>query len=129
MPGDKITFGTLDVIFVVDAALNGWQDIYTWMTGLGFPENFDQYANLASQAQRSAGRAQAINTAGVRPPYSDAILNIYTSKNNPSLQFSFKDCFPLALGAVQFDYGQSADEVLTCDAQFRYSYYNFTPTS
>jgi hypothetical protein len=120
VPGDKITWQPLNLKFILDVNYSGWIDVFQWMGGLGFPQNFEQYRDLANTAIRSPGRPPPL---GVRPPYSDAILNIYTNKNNPTLQFHFADCYPIALDSIDLDYGRSADEVVTCGATFRYSYY------
>lgn len=122
VPGDKIVFQPLQFTFIMDPNFSGWTDVNIWMTGLGFPETFDQYKNLAANAVRRPGMPPAIGTA---PPYSDATLYIYSNKNNPSMQFSFKDCYPIGLGDIEMDYGRSADEVVTASATFRYSYYTF----
>jgi hypothetical protein len=126
VPGDKIQFELLTFDFLIDVNFSSWYDIFIWLTGVGFPENFAQYAALKQNATRSPGRPAAI---GIRPPYSDATLSIYTSKNNPSLKFSFADCFPVALSSIELGYDRSADEVITGTASFCYSYYQFAQLS
>ena len=124
VPGNKVSWGALQVSFIVDAEFNSWYAIWQWLNGIGKPVDFNQYANLTANATFNG-----VNTTGIRPPYSDAILNIYTSKNNPQLQFNFTDCFPVELGPVPLDYGRSADEVIMCDAVFKYSVYTFNSIS
>ena len=35
--GDKVTYQTLDVSFLVDENLNNYKEIHDWITGIGFP--------------------------------------------------------------------------------------------
>lgn len=121
VPGNKIEFTPLQVVFLLDEKMNSWYDIYNWMTGLGRAQSYDDYANLAANAPK--------NSLGIRPPYSDAVLTIFTAKNNPALQFAFSDCFPVELGGVQIDFREDAEVILTATAVFRYSVYTFSQIS
>lgn len=124
VPGDKTDFGTLDVTFLIDVNYQSWKEIFNWITALTFPKEFDQYQNL--QYQR---RSNLVPTPpGVVPrgsQYSDAALTIYTNKNNPNIRIRFRDCFPVALGAVEFDVEKTAEDPVICNASFRYSLYDF----
>jgi len=122
VPGDKVQFEPLIFTFMVDVNYNSWLDVRNWITGIGFPENFDQYKNLAANATKRPGFP---STAGVRPPYSDATLIIYTNKNNPQARVTFKDCFPISLSGLDMGYSMSADHPMFSQASFRYSYYTF----
>ena len=55
--------------------------------------------------------------------YSDANLMILSNKNNPIVEISFEDIFPISLGAL--DYTQSATDVdnLIVSAEFAYKIY------
>jgi hypothetical protein len=97
--------------------MNSYLDIYNWLIGMGKPQNYTQYANLANTAPP--------NSTGIRAPYSDATLTIFTSKNNPQLQFSFTDCFPVALDGISIDFTSSAEAILVASASFKYSYFIF----
>jgi hypothetical protein len=124
VPGTKTNWDPLTFSFLIDEKFSAWFDIYQWMTGLGAAETTDQYKNLAINSIR-----KGVPTYGVRPPYSDAILNLFTAKNNVGLQFSFIDCYPFTLSAIRMSYTESADVILTGDVSFRYSYYTFQATS
>jgi len=122
VPGNKIDFEPLTVEFVVDAQFNSWFDIFNWITGEGFPESFNQYAQLAQNAIRKPGLAPSI---GIRPPYSDATLILYTNKNNAQIQLQFFDCFPIDLSGIPLGYDIDAGTTMKATATFRYSYYTF----
>lgn len=120
VPGDRIIWSPLRVRFLVDAKLSAWWDIFNWMIGLGRPENAQQYADLAANSV-----VNGAFTYGTRPPYADASVIQYTSRNNPLNKFTYVDCWPASLDSINFDYKQNADDVLECGASFYYSYYQF----
>jgi hypothetical protein len=123
VPGNKIEFDPLTVEFIVDHQYNSWYDIYIWMTGVGFPESFQQYSDVQSNSIRRPGFPA---TSGVRPPYSDATLLLYTNKNNLQIKMQFFDCFPVSLSSIPLGYDYDANHILKATASFRYSYYKFS---
>jgi hypothetical protein len=116
IPGDKIVYDTLEISFLIDEQLTSWMGIHDWMIGLGFPESFDQYKNLPLQ--------QRIQMKHEKPQYSDAIITIYSNKNNPVLQVRFIDLFPINLGSMSFNTADSAEAVMTSTASFKYTNYH-----
>src|SRR6056300_763720 len=67
VPGDKLVFGLLTLRFRVDEDLKNFQEIYDWLIGLGYPDNFAQYSAIARQGIQSVGEV-----------YSDGSLVITT---------------------------------------------------
>lgn len=122
--GDKIIFDTLEISFLVNENLSPWKEVFAWIQGLGFPETFDQYNNLANL--RPSNAIGNIIPSDLSPPqYSDGNLTIYSNKNNPLVTVSFKDLFPTALSSIDLDVRSSAGEqVTTASASFLYSYYD-----
>jgi len=59
------------------------------------------------------------------PVYSDASLTFFTNKNNPSFRIKFADVFPTSLSTITFSTGDTAENIMTADATFRFSYYNY----
>jgi len=124
VPGTKVQYEPLTVTFLVDAEMNAWYNIFNWMMGIGRPVSAAQYRELANNAPPLGSGGPP--STGIRPPYSDAQLSIYTAKNNQEIKFAFLDCFPVNLGPVEMDTEVSADAILTVSASFVYSYYTFT---
>jgi len=112
VPGDKLQFGALSVRFRIDEDLRNYKEIYDWMTGLGYPDNFDQ-----SVAIRTGIQAQG-------QVYSDATLLINTASNRPNVQVSFVDAYPVSLSALQFDVSQADITYLEADVSLVYRKYN-----
>lgn len=120
IPGEKIIYDTLNATMLVDEDLQDWQAIHDWIRAMTFPVEFQEYANMKSQFRDSVVRQ------GIKLPqqYSDASVTIYTNKNNPNMRVLYKDVFPTTLGGIQFSTLDSAENIITCDVTFRYSYYN-----
>lgn len=121
LPGEKAVYDTFNITFLVDEDLKAWTEVHDWIRGATFPTNFEEYVNLARTNQGAN-----IRTPSQRPPsYSDATLTIYTNKNNPNFRVKFVDLFPTNVGSLIFSAGDSAENIITADATFRFSYYNY----
>jgi len=118
IPGDKMVYDPLEITFLIDEPLYSWTTIMDWIKGMAFPENFDQYKNLNLQQ-----RLQLQNVGG-KPQYSDALIGIYSNKNNPVLQIKFTDTFPIALSSIHFDTAQDAKNIITGTASFKFTNYD-----
>ena len=110
IPGNQISFGSLNLNFIVDEDMQSWYEIYNWMIQLGNPESNNKIGNL----RRDDGYFNSIT--------SDAALFIKTNSNNPRWKVNFKDVFPIDLGEVSFSATES-QEFITSSVTFGYSYY------
>ncbi len=106
-PGTKLTFGNLQVTFKVDEDMKNYMEIYDWLKGVGFPDNFAQYTNVAGAALASGD--------GV---YSDISLIVMTSAMNPNMEVTFFDCFPVDLSELNFDSTSADVEYITATVSF-----------
>ena len=135
-PGEKLDYQTLRVTFMVDENLENYREIHGWLTGLAFPEDHSEYQRiLGSGADRfptSSGANQRTDPGKVKygasdqgAIFSDATLNILTSKNNANVEVRFSDVFPTTLSGL--DYNQQATDVeyLTATVDFEYKRYEF----
>ena len=122
VPGEKAIYDTLNTTMLIDEDLRDWEAIHDWIRAMTFPKEFEEYAKMSEGFRDTVARR---GTGMKLPPqYTDAILTIYTNKNNPNMRVSFKDCFPTTLGGIQFSSLDSAENIMTVDATFRFSYYN-----
>lgn len=121
VPGEKAIYDTLNVTMLVDEDLRGWEAIHDWLRAMTFPKEFEEYAKMKDKFRDTAARG----FVGKLPPqYSDASITVYTNKNNPNIRVQYKDVFPTTLGGIQFSALDSAENIITADVTFRYSYYN-----
>ena len=117
VPGNQLVFGQLTAGIIVDENLEGWTEIYNWITQLGNPETKDKIGNLT----KTPGRNNSIT--------SDATLIIKTNANNPNKLITFKDLFPVEIGEISFTSAGGTHEFTTTSVTFGYSYYELTSIS
>jgi hypothetical protein len=120
VPGEKIMYDTLNITFLVDEEMRGWQQLHDWIRGMTFPVEFKEYRDLARLSPSAAMRAGN----KLPPQYTDASFTVYSNKNNPAIRIEFKDLFPTMLGSILFNASDNAEVISVSDASFRFSYYN-----
>ena len=119
-PGDKITFGDLNLRFLVDEDLVNYMEIQNWIRGLGFPESLDQFQELKDE--NILGPMGKAND----DIYSDGTLQILSSNMIPKFQVVFEDLWPYNLSTITFDATDTDIEYFTADVSFKYTIYNLT---
>ena len=136
IPGDKLTYEDLTMSFMVDENLENYREIHGWLTGIGFPKDRQQYTSLLDSNKdrfpvigkdsKSTDPGKVVSGATpIGPVYSDATLNILSSKNRGNIEVRFSDVFPVSLSSLNFD--QAADDInyLTATVAFKYKIYEF----
>jgi len=136
LPGDTVEFNDLEITFLVDENLENYREIHGWMYGIGFPKDRKQYSALVDANKDrfpTTGKDSKSTDAGkvkygampIGPIFSDATLNVLTSKNTANIEVRFSDVFPTALSGLNFD--QQADDVnyLSATVTFKYKIYEF----
>lgn len=102
--GNKMVYDLLEVSFIVTENLESWIEIHKWMRELYSPKHTSEYKNKTQE-------------------YEEAVLTIYSSKNNPILTVKFLDIFPVRLDEVIFDVEEpNTDPVKT---KIEFAYMNF----
>ena len=129
--GDKLTYENLSISFIVDEYLENYISLHEWMTAIGFPKSRTQFkdfrANTSNVAQTTQGTSQDIGD--VQPPtpanalFSDGYLMILSNKNNPIVEITFHNMYPVSLGALEYSQGATDVEYLTVSADFAYQIY------
>lgn len=115
--GLNFDYETLDITFTINEDVMSWRNIYNWMLAISSPKSFDQRNQL--QAVQNEFKNVPLKS------YSDAILTVMTNLNNPSIRVQFYNLFPISLSSIDFSTKQSADNILTAKASFRYEYFEF----
>ena len=108
VPGNDLTWEPLNITFLVDENLNNWRELYDWLIGIGFPNEYSEY------------KEQKANQI-----YSDATLTILNSNMNSNYIVQFKDLFPTSISEVSFDSASSDIEGIKATATFRYLTYTY----
>ena len=136
LPGEKLSFGDLEMTFMVDENLENYQEISGWLFGLGFPKSRTQFANLVEAAKDrfpTNGKASQTTDAGkvkygaqpIGPVFSDATLNILSSKNRANIEVRFNNVFPVSLSGLQFTQQATDVDYLSAPVTFQYKLYEF----
>lgn len=115
VPGTKLDFSPLTMTFIVNEDMDNYLEIYNWLMGLGFPESFQQYSQLAND--RPSLNAKSTDV------YSDGTLLVMSSNHNANLKIVFEEMFPISLTDLTFDSTLSDVQYLSATVTFRYRLY------
>ena len=127
-PGDKLTFGDLNIRFLIQEDMTNYTELYDWMVGLGFPENHRQFNSyIRSQDWRTQSSRKDVQEAIAQ--VSDASLFVLDSNDNPNVEIVFKDAFPVALSGLDFDQASGDSPYFVGMASFKYRIYNIKTVS
>ena len=109
LEGDTLTFEAMTLSFIVDEDLQNYISIYEWMTALGFPREYGQFAVLKEPS-----------TGSTTTKYSDLTIVLPTNKSNPNYRIIFTDCFPTSISSIQFDATPTGMDPIIVDATFNF---------
>lgn len=118
-PGDKLQFGELIIRFLIQEDMANYKELYDWLTGLGFPENHQQFTDFINTQEYRAALGNKNKKESIAQ-VSDATLFVLDSNNNPNVKITFIDAFPTSLEGLDFDISQGAGDYFTGIAGFRY---------
>lgn len=118
--GDKLVFGDFTIRFLITEDMSNYLELYTWLVALGFPQRHAQYSDFVMKkinrfpfVVNQAGQTSAL-------AYSDGILTILDSTNNPKTNIIFKELFPISLEALDFEIASQTVQYFTAIAAFKY---------
>jgi hypothetical protein len=138
VPGDEISYQSLDISFLVDENLNNYKELHDWLSGLGFAKNHQQFADMrATGTDRFPGTVANTAASGTATPgpipegsiYSDATLTILNSKNIAKTEVRFQNVFPTSIGSLSYDVQASDVNYLKAQASFDYINYDIVQLS
>lgn len=119
VPGERLQFGDLNIVFMIDSQMTNYIGIHNWMIGLGFPKTHEQYSAFIRK------NTNGLNTSELAAGYSDAILTVLSNTNTPIKTIRYVDIFPVSLQSVQFESTVQNTVYLMGVASFKYNYYEF----
>ena len=136
IPGNDMTFEDLNITFIVDEDLTNYRSVHDWMAGLAQMDSDDKYRALITEggdrmplSQQAnltdAGRVtRATNDGAI---FSDAKLITLSNRNIPLIEITFRDTYPKALSAL--DYNQNATDIEYLQATVTLGYKKHTYTT
>jgi len=125
-PGDKVTFESLNVKFLIDEDLENYKEIYDWINSIVPISDPADYKNYTDTVTTDSGQFSSIDNN--LNQYSDITLVLNTNKNIPNRFIRFHDAFPISLGCIELESGADAEPVIAT-VSFRFTYYEIKTTS
>ena len=106
---DKLTYAPLELSFIVDENLRNYIEVFNWIKGTTFPEQYTQYRN------------QSLSENGIE---SDIIITALNSNKNPAISVTFTSCIPVALSELVLD--TTAPDIMypTATLSLAYTYFD-----
>ena len=115
IPGEKLQYGDFSLRFLVDENLENYMSIHNWLTGLGFPETPQQFANKTTDED---------GQRDMNEQFSDGSLRILNSNFQTMAIVKFSDLFPTSITSLDFDSTETDINYFTAEASFKYTVYN-----
>ena len=112
--GDVITFPNFTITFKLDELMYSYTEIVDWITAVGFPNSFTQFAQIANNSATSG------NTI-----YRDCILTTMDSQQKPVLAITYKNAFPMTLGNLNFKTTDNNVDYITCTVTMSIQSYSY----
>ncbi len=94
----NLTYDDLRVSFKVSENLESYLEIVNWIEALGHPDDFDQYADLRS----------------------DAKVIILNSSKRPAFEVTFTNIYPTSISNIDFDATLGDIQYVNADATFSF---------
>ena len=120
VPGDKMTFGDLSLMFLVNEDMDNYFEIYKWLKGLTNPKVQSDFAKYISTVDEKGRSSQFMKTM------SDARLLVLNSNYNSIATINFYNIFPTSLTTLEFDASATDINYFTAEVNFRYTIYEIT---
>ena len=117
VPGEKLIFGDFTLRFLVDENMENYISIYTWLSGLGFPESTADFRDITTDSQGQRDLKEA---------FCDGTLRILNSNYREIAKVKFSDLFPVSLTSLDFDATNTDVQYFTAQATFKYTIYNLS---
>ena len=129
--GQNLTYGNLNITFIVDEFLEIYKELHNWMIGIAFPKSREQFSDFRSTVSKTPSATQGTSrdigdvqpATPVRPMFGDATLTILTNKNNPIVEVRFQDVYPASLSGLSYDQNATDVTYLTATVTFDYKIY------
>jgi hypothetical protein len=114
LSGD-VTYEDLTISFLIDENMENYMEIHNWIKAISAADSFDRYKDFVEESKEKTG---------MKSISCDGSMMILTNNYNYNFLVSFKDMFPVSLGALQFDTGGIDVQFLTAEVTFKYTIYN-----
>ena len=116
----NMTYGTLNIDFLVDEDLRNYMELHNWIRALGTPQTMKERSDWNTKYQ---------GLPSEDPRTSDATLQVLNNNNIVNFDVVFKNLFPVNLSTISFDVTQNDNDFFTASATFKYMLYEVRNTN
>ena len=142
--GDKLQYDNFNMTFIVDEKLENYQEMLNWTYNIGFPFARTQFNALARpdhmdrgghqtarkiQKSMTEGSSNVFKDVNDRNLYTDIMLTILSSKNNPVANVHIYEAFPVSLGSIDYNTQESDTGYATCSVEFAFTWFEVKPSN
>jgi hypothetical protein len=110
-----MTFGDLNLRFLVDENLENYMIIHNWITAFGGSGSLEEYGVLIKDQN---------GTVDYNRAYSDGSLYVLNSSYSSTAIVKFKNLFPVSLTSLDFDSTVMDINYFTAEVSFKYTIYD-----
>ena len=115
VPGDELLYDDFQIEFLVDEDLVNYMVVHNWLTGLGFPESYQEFKTLTTDPEQQKDD---------KLQFCDGSLHILNSNLRDIAIVKFQDLFPVSLSGLEFRATDDDINYFTAQATFKYMMYN-----
>jgi hypothetical protein len=112
----NITYGTLELSFLVDEDLENYLEIHNWIRALGVPDNFEERRQFIQDNTNSRELRKKVQ-------FSDGTLQVLNNNLNANFDVVYKDLFPTELSTLSFNVAADDVQFFTAQVTFAYTVY------
>ena len=118
-PGDKMTFGDLQLTFMINENMDNYYEIYKWLKGLSNPKHEEEFLKYMMKVDEPGRQTN------FRKATTDARLLVLDSNFNSITSVVFQDLFPVSLSGVRLSADATDIDYVTADVTFKYTLLEF----
>jgi len=125
-PSDRLSFGTIQVTYLIDAHFKNYFSLYYWMKGYGFPHSFDEVVQFRNKQRTLVGNVRPIvHTLET----THAVLSVLTPDTSAIVaEIHYEGLFPMELSSLQFQTTDSDAPLLSTTCTFSCSVFDIKLT-
>lgn len=114
--GDSLSYGSINVSYLVDAAFKSYSSLYWWMKGYGFPHSNQEVVNFRELRAKRLPTPRPIVRELEKT--SAALYILEPDTERILVEFRMSDVFPVALSELSFDATTTDAQSLVTTATF-----------
>lgn len=107
--GDKLVYGELTAMIIMDEDLSAYSEMYNWV------KSFVEAPDIKPSEAKDGDKG---------PSEADITVSILTSHNNVAKKIIYRNAIPTLLGDIAFEASQGDVNYITFPISFRFTYFD-----